>query len=422
MKLSRLGEKSLLLAMFFATFGPLTGQILGIKSITLIYNWLIILSFLIFLVANKYKISLTVPKYLLLFVSFILFHILITYVFFYPYDFFRSNLLLQDSPFINLLRFLVFIVFIFLFIQYSNYKFFKSLIFLYSLGYILAFLVSYTAISKGFLNSEIDFGGRFTGGSTNANNFGMASFMVFILNIYVMKRDSELKSKINYLMLFFIVISLVGIFLSGSRSILFGLVLLIIYLGLKISGSGRKLKFIASTLLIILILYSLSPRKIYENVFNRISTHSLTGRNGVQESRILIWTNYLNKLPSYYLTGEGFNRELSINQVYNTSINFQPHNEFLIVLVQFGILGLFLYLIAIRQLLYSLVSTSKFLSTIKQNNFSFQILVALFIVWIVIFLNVGQYQTSREYWLMIAIVCSSKKIQESSFFNANGFI
>lgn len=410
MKLTKLGKISFVLAMFFATFGPLTGQIIGIRSITLLYNWFIILSFIIFLVQDKFKISIAIPKYLLLFIFFIFLHILITYTFFYPSDFFKNDVFLADSAFTNVLRYLVFVLFLYVFTRCINYRFFKSLTLAYSLGFIFVFLVSYSAISSGLINIDIETDGRFSGGSANANNFGMASFMVFILNIYILKRDSELKYKINYLSLFFVTTGFIGIFLSQSRSILFALALIIMYLVMKIPSFGRKLKFLVLTMLLVGIFYLVSPKELYENTFNRISTHSLTGKNGVQESRILIWANYLNELPSYCLTGKGFNRELSVNQADNTIIKFQPHNEYLIVLVQFGIFGLILYLFVIREIFNVLISNLKLTATLKQNNFSYQIFIALFLSWIVILLNVGQYQTSREYWLMLAIVCSSKKI------------
>ena len=415
MKLAKLGKICLLLAMFFATFGSLTGKIIGISTITLLYNWFILLSFIIFLIGDKLVISITIPKYLQLFLLYIFFHIFVTYTFIYPTDFFKNDVFLTDSAFTNVLRLVVFILFLYVFTRCVNYRFFKSLTLAYSVGFIIVFLVSYSAIKNGFIDMDIDTGGRFTAGSANANSFGLASFMVFILNLYIVRRDFELKHKFNYLLIFFILISLVGIFLSGSRSVFLGLVLMLLFISIKIPGSKRKFKIIISALLLILFFYSISPKTLYETTFNRFRTHSLSGNNGVQESRVLIWANYLNEFPSYFLIGKGFNRELSVNQADNTAIKFQPHNEYLIVLVQFGILGLILYLNAMRLLLRTLFRSSKYILIQQKSNFSYYVIIGLLLCWIFIFLNLGQYQTSREYWLMLAIICSAERIQANNY-------
>lgn len=395
-----------MLAMFFASAGKVTGQIIGISDITLYFNILVIFSFIIFLVEDNFKISFKIlPTYFLLFVFFSFIHIIITYSFIYPDEFFKNDLFLADNVFINVLRYLVFLIFVYVFVLRINYNYFKSLTLAFSLGFLLTFLLTFIAVLQGSISLDPNDEGRFSGGGSNANNFGAASFMVLFLNIYILIREFGIKHRIIFFQLLFIIISFTGALLSGSRMIVYGILLALIYTFKQIPGYGKKLKFSFIALLVILIIYLIFPYELFDNVINRITHHSLSGENAAQESRVLIWSEYLFNIGKYFWTGIGFDREISIS-----TIGLQPHNEYLIVLVRFGILGLILYLATLSQFYILLKKNISSLIMGTQKKYASFLLMGFFISWIFVFLNVGQFANSREYWLMIAIIIGSKNI------------
>ena len=78
----------------------------------------------------------------------------------------------------------------------------------------------------------------------------------------------------------------------------------------------------------------------------------------------------------------------------------------LYVLVDFGIVGLILFLMLLKYMYLQI----KYLKIRNKKAFSSQILFVFFIIWVVLFFNVGIYQNSREMWLFFSLMLGSKKI------------
>ena len=142
------------------------------------------------------------------------------------------------------------------------------------------------------------------------------------------------------------------------------LVLLIIYIFLlatKFVLNKIKLKYVIISLLVILIIPFFIPKKSYDGLINRIKTHSIKinakDENKLEESRVLIIGDYLRNINKYYLIGKGYNREISvIENDYSTWRPFIPHNKYLSMLVQFGILGLLLFLIILLDIYFKFLN------------------------------------------------------------------
>lgn len=403
---------SFILAVFFLPFGIKIGEIFNFQYVTYLYSLFTVIAFILLISKNRFKLSVSIVPYpIVLFLLYTFIHIFIVYTFFFPKYFFKPEIPQIDPPFINVIRYIIYIQFLYVFVSLTDYTFFKKIIKAYTWGYLFTFIIGYLAVYFKWVPVEIRLEGRFAGGFDNPNSFGVVSTMILFLNLFLLLSEKERKEPFHYLNLVFVLIASLGIFISQSRMTFFGLLFGMFFMFLKIKSVNRKLKFFLLLGFLTCVFVIIVPKDIIEGVFKRISKHSITGQNGQKESRILIWSDYLSKAPTYAVQGVGFNRELVVDlKSYRTNMNYVPHNMYLGMLVNYGIIGLLLFLFMTFKL-YSIVDSNYHNLSITNNDvYSRAALVALVLIWILIYFNLGQYQNSRDYWFLLALVCSSGRL------------
>jgi len=369
-----------------------------------LFLFFVALSFLFLLIKkiSTFNLQLNLLKYFYLLTIFIIFHSIIYYIINCPDEILISRYS-NDSLIANLVRLIMLSIFTFLIVEnFSKRLIISSTIFL-NIGYTISFLGGF--FIKPFFDTKINAilaaDGRFYGGFDNPNTFAATSLSLFVLNLISLV-NNENDSRLKFVNLIYIILSIVGIFMSQSRAILVLLIIYIFLLATKFVLNKIKLKYVIISLLVILIIPFFIPKKSYDGLINRIKTHSIKinakDENKLEESRVLIIGDYLRNINKYYLIGKGYNREISvIENDYSTWRPFIPHNKYLSMLVQFGILGLLLFLIILLDIYF------KFLNYKNTGSKTLYIIYFYFIIWILYFF-VGQQNNSRDYYLMFGMV------------------
>lgn len=243
---------------------------------------------------------------------------------------------------------------------------------------LIVFTVIFGEFYKGRLSININ-------GYIDPNYFCTSFIIVFGLLLYNIH-----KSKDRILSCFMLIALIIIVVLSGSRgslvTILLELMAYIVFLNKK--HLFKMLLFIVLLFIVLLILYNILPENIVGrfNIFNSIKTDGGSGRLEIWKNMLTIYVN-----GSFISKFFGYGRESSIVLYKNmTGINYTPHNLYIKILLEFGIVGLFLVIIGMINILKW---------TIKNDNaFLFAILVGISVgslfldmdntrvIWFIIFL------------------------------------
>ncbi|PIC67985.1 hypothetical protein CSV78_04115 [Sporosarcina sp. P16a] len=172
---------------------------------------------------------------------------------------------------------------------------------------------------------------RVFGSMYNANWFGLFA-AIWTSYIFFLLQKSDISKRILWLVL--LSYGIFGIYVSGSRT---GFVLMVLGLIVTILLSlckSFKIKNIIISFLVVFGIYNFIPFiREKSNRFNELFIAFGTGRfEGVSsfEGRISTLKNSLEYASINPLTGIG----------YGNFYNLLPHNSFLLLLIQFGIIGL----------------------------------------------------------------------------------
>jgi len=220
---------------------------------------------------------------------------------------------------------------------------------------------------------------RVFGSMYNANWFGLFS-AIWTSYIFYMLQKSSVSKRILWLTLFSF--GLFGIYISGSRT---GLILMIVGLIVTISLSlykSFKIKNIIISLLVVFGIYGLIPLiREKSSRFNELFIAFSSGRfdevNSF-EGRISTLTNSLEFASINPLTGIG----------YGNFYSLLPHNSYLLLLIQFGFIGLTVISIYFAYNIFNI--TQKFMKSSASNENVYLIAILTAII-----LNVGML--SGEY-------------------------
>lgn len=390
----------IILSAFFAPFGEGAQKIFNF-DVSKVFVILIVLLVFYWILFVRYKFR-AFPKYFNYFIFFIILHTLITWILFYPGELFfkyTGRLSLQEDFYriyeangIKILRF-------FLFASYGlalaslvkNKKQFISLVLAYSIGSIVMMrLGGYT------FESEI---ARYSGGVLDSNSFGLSMLILIFLNIIVLNMEKK-KIWIKALSIISIIYGIYGLIISYSRGALVGLLFGLFIFFLYSAGITRKIKFILLVMIIFLLLFFIYPnllaiteyRMSYTNIMEKHASY-----------RFDIWVNYLKKFNNYFILGTGMERYTEISKYFTIKAYATPHNIYLRVLVEYGIVGFLLFIIALRKILKQIVWFTKKYNKNNVNGLILGVLVA----WLINGLFFGNLY-ERSTWILLGIVLSYK--------------
>lgn len=382
-------------AIFFSTWGS------GLRAIfnTDVSKLFVIVSFSLVLL-SMFLIRNTItflPKYFKYYLFFILFHTVITFTiavpdqlrFGYVDESVRQSGLFEPVEASGMIIARVFLLSLFsiaLFAYVKNEKQAINLGFYYGLGFTFVTALGGYTLLNGLKEMRI------AGGFLDPNAFGISSVMAIYLcsAVIVYKKVSVLK---KILSIIFVVIGIISLVLSGSRGALLGSV--VGFLSILIQ-SFRSKNILTLTIVFSIILITsieLIPEQAWDMVRARSNIERIKSDHGA--GRIDIWKDYIRNIYNFCFIGVGIGRSREVIKdsfTYNFSLT---HNQYLEEFVDFGIVGLSLFLM----LLYSLWKKS---TMDNKYNFSIQIYRGLFFSWLIMmfFVNVRQL---RDFWIFLGL-------------------
>lgn len=336
---------------FFATWGPglqktiyqfNTSRIFPAAAASLAGYWLI-------LGRNRFR---PFPLPYNLFIVFALFHTVIAYLFFFfdDFTFGYSGVLYEQAGYflyepsrgIMVVRF-----FLFALLAYAIGSLLKNRreLYFFCLTYGLGFSFSIFLGSHETIDAIQGFT-RSTGGFLSPNAFGIAGLICFFLNLTVFL-GSGTGPRGRLLSAVFILAGIYGMLASVSRNSIFafacGGAVVALFLPL-----ARKIRWAFGFACLLLAAAALLPPSIYQTVTSRMTVANIQESNW--SMRRDIWSDYLREGGRYFFLGLGLERSTEATRDTYTSDSegpLIPHQTYLQILVEFGIVGVFLFILAL---------------------------------------------------------------------------
>lgn len=240
---------------------------------------------------------------------------------------------------------------------------------------------------------------QFSGGFYNPNYFGAYAITAIWLNLAVILMPKQ-KVWIRVVAMLLVLAALVAVLRSISRGTILALFVGIACMVLFLSSVKRKLQIIFVGCVLGTCLFLAVPDSLTEDIYARINLDRIREKGG--SYRLAVWSEYLSRYQEYLLVGTGMRRSAKAIQ-YSAPWALErkkTHNTYLEALVEFGIVGFLLFLIALRfiwQKLVILHSSRKLLID--------AVFIGYFVSWLTMMFFNNHYG-SRCLWLSLGIMAA----------------
>jgi hypothetical protein len=231
---------------------------------------------------------------------------------------------------------------------------------------------------------------RFAGSYDDPNAFGITACLAFFLAILLFDATRNLVLKIIWASVS--VMSFAMLLLSQSRGDLVALAcgFFVMMKEKKLPVYKISLIIVVVFLIIFLLLKSLIPERF-------LMPGSWAEDRGSR--RLDIWLIYLSHAWQFLLTGVGFLRGKEVVSTGILGAEYMPHNAFLEMFVEFGMIGFLLFCFVLRRLWFKL-------SLLQENPPFRPALKAILISWIIAAFFISTY-VLRETWFMFALIATA---------------
>ncbi len=259
---------------------------------------------------------------------------------------------------------------------------------MYGLG-----LCAMLLLTSGYYTAEDVGGERFSGGSFNANAFGMTCWTALFLALFLVRSEGKVKLK-RMCAVAIIVVAGYGILSSGSRSgllgVLVGLAALTAFSSLR---RGAAVWIPVGFLLVVCVLVALVPDTVLTDLSERIAPARIRETGGAH--RLQIWGAYAEHVGEYAFQGVGLNNGSAV-VAGDFYVQRPTHNLFLKMLVEFGVAGLALFIFAMWHLFMKARDTGVHLPERA-------VVLGLVVCWLTNILF-HDFMLTRETWVILAFV------------------
>ncbi|MFH1037857.1 MAG: O-antigen ligase family protein [PVC group bacterium] len=336
---------------FFISWGPGLQKVTTSLNLSRIFPVFALALVIYWLILGRQRFR-AFPLPYNLFLIFVLIHTVVGYLFLFPGDFTfgytgvmynqAEYYLYAPSHGIMVVRF-----FLFSLLAYAVSSLLKNRweLCLFSLAYGLGFVFSIFLGGHETVDAIQGFA-RATGGFLSPNALGITGLVCCFLNLSVfLGRGVGWRGKAAGL--FFVLAGIYGMLASVSRNTLFafacGGLVITYYLPLL-----KKLRWAVGLCCLLLAAIGLLPGSIIQTMPGRLSVENIQESNW--SMRRDIWSDYLREGKRYFFLGLGLDRSIeAVRETYTSDSEGPviPHQTYLQLLVEFGIVGLLLFLAAL---------------------------------------------------------------------------
>jgi len=239
---------------------------------------------------------------------------------------------------------------------------------------------------------------RLSAGFLDPNCFGSHAFSVIFLSLLIVLRP-KLNIVVKLLATGYILIAMLGLLSSSSRSALLALCTGFMVILIYMPGLRKKIRFASVSLLLAVAIFALVPQNYREILKARVSIERLLAdQRG--KGRLKLWPEYLKQTPKYFLTGNGLGQAEEV--LKDSPIHaYSPHNEYLYVLVQYGIVGLLCFFLALWQLWQRVRYRMHQYKTTARDA----VYLGFFSAWLV-FIFLVDAHIARNWWFSLGIIAA----------------
>ncbi len=381
------------LVFFSAFFAPLGSNLasFGTFNSAKFFVIFVILTIICSFFFHGFKNSFS--KEFFYFLIFISIHNLITFLFLHPEDFIIGSVMTYD-PIQRVItegdglgtavfRFYLFMIFggVLSNLLDSKKRFFIMCVG-YIIGIIMVFMISYNNLNEL----------RLMGTYNDPNDYAFAGLLCFFLGLF-MASFKNISFKLKIISYLGLLVGMMIIFLSGTRGVCFGWAIGILYICL-IKSHKRFWAYIFISLPVLFFLINLLPYEIFNSIWSRYQVDRM--QDDRLAGRLDIWLDYLGIWKVYFLSGVGFFRALNLSNFLRA-----PHNIYLEVLIEFGIVGFLLFIWFLRSL-YNLIFKDS-------NVVGLNVIKALLISTLIVGFSLN-ILTNRTTWIILAFIFAYKNI------------
>jgi len=213
-----------------------------------------------------------------------------------------------------------------------------SLMKAYLLGCVLSMAQQFATAAGAVIPRGVPYL-RFTGGKMNANALALLVTIGIPIAFYLAYRPGTRGKRLRYVYLAFIPAALLSVFLAGSRTggatAVFAVALLLI---LRQVGNWRaKILLIAAIVVGFICAVEVVPRALLARQLEGTKSHTF-------QTRLELWHAGLEIFRDHPLVGTGVSTYRTVAPTYIKTHHVVPHNTYIALASEEGIVGLGLYL------------------------------------------------------------------------------
>jgi O-antigen ligase len=308
------------------------------------------------------------------------------------------------SNLISLIRYIqicsIFLLVVNLQLNYKEIKFVLKYI------YLNALVIAIYGIFQMYINNGQNFGEVNWWGRTYSvfNSTGPNSFAVYILFFIIVSLifalDNKLDVRVRAMNFVVFIIMLIPFIFTISRT---GYVTFLFIIPFLVNKKNKKYFVLLPVLLMILFL---SDNIIYQRLI--AFTFTENGLDSSSIGRYEYWKAALSVIARYPVSGVGFNGFANVGLRYSNyfEVLINPHNEYLQLLVNSGVVGIILFIIIIRNLwknskaLIRSANDSFFKNALYAYNYSILVLAISGFF----FSPFSTFQVTGQFWLISGLI------------------
>jgi len=298
----------------------------------------------------------------------------ISYLYFLLFLIIFYRAIASDIHFIKLFFILSFFLMpILIQIMYAPKNYQESIKLLFKNLYFLQLFLSI------FYCFTFDFTSRFSGYTNSATTYSIYLLSFFVGYIFTNKN--------RYILLHFLIVFFL-IYISQTRSTI--LLLVGIYFLFTLRNYVNKHLKLISFLLLTLIMFLLPLTTIFSENLNLMNRYEDNSKDTSTLTRLSYFNNQVNALSEFntrdYLFGFGIDENKKVNSERYVLVSVDQHNDFFVLLYDYGIivLILFIYLIVIKiNSTFSLAFSLVYFSSFYHNM--------LYDFWLIIFFHISSH-------------------------------